>query len=225
VQPRARSRLGFNRRDASGFAGVVSGSGALTQAGATPFALTGTNTYTGGTTINRGALMINSDTNLGATAEGLRLNGGARSTGASLTMGRSLNIGAAGGLIHTGSWHFTTNGDLSGPGNLLKAGTGSWTLVGNSSGYTGDLVLAGGVMNLNTTLGARVLRVSAASTLRGVGALLGALEVEGRLSPGNPAGLLTVAGSVLSAPGSTVAFDLYDRAVEGAAVRANLLAP
>jgi len=46
------------------------------------------------------------------------------------------------------------------------------------------------------------------STLLGSGSLLGALVVEGRLNPGNSAGLFTVAGPVLFAPGSIAAFDI-----------------
>jgi hypothetical protein len=85
---------------------------------------------------------------------------------------------------------------------------GAWTLNGDSSNYTGTLLHSAGVMTVNTTLGAALLRVREGSTLLGSGSLLGALVVEGRLNPGNSAGLFTVAGPVSFAPGSIAAFDI-----------------
>ena len=50
--------LAFNRSDDIHFAGVVSGTGALTKIGAGTITLTGNNTYSGGTTIDAGTLRL-----------------------------------------------------------------------------------------------------------------------------------------------------------------------
>ncbi len=51
--------LVFNRADDVTFAGAISGSGALVQAGPGTLTLTGANTYTGGTTVSAGTLAGN----------------------------------------------------------------------------------------------------------------------------------------------------------------------
>uniref|UniRef100_UPI0013DA6871 autotransporter-associated beta strand repeat-containing protein n=1 Tax=Serratia marcescens TaxID=615 RepID=UPI0013DA6871 len=50
--------LAFNRSDAYTFAGLIAGTGSLTQAGSGTTILTTNNTYQGGTTINAGTLQL-----------------------------------------------------------------------------------------------------------------------------------------------------------------------
>ena len=50
--------LAFDRRDTMTFAGVISGSGAVTQIGSGTTILTADNPYTGGTTVSGGALVV-----------------------------------------------------------------------------------------------------------------------------------------------------------------------
>ena len=57
--------LAFNRSDSFTFAGVISGTGSVTQIGPGTTILTGTNIYAGGTNLNGGILAVNSDANLG----------------------------------------------------------------------------------------------------------------------------------------------------------------
>lgn len=64
------SVLIFNRSNALSYGGVISGTGTLTKAGAGALTLTGTNTFSGGTTITGGLLTVN-----GSTGE-IVLNGG-----------------------------------------------------------------------------------------------------------------------------------------------------
>ena len=50
--------LAFNRSDVVTFAGTISGSGGVAQIGAGTTILTAANTYTGGTTVSAGALVV-----------------------------------------------------------------------------------------------------------------------------------------------------------------------
>jgi outer membrane autotransporter protein len=57
--------LVFNRSDAITFPGVVSGTGSLTQTGSGSMTLTNANTYSGGTVIDRGTLLVDNAQALG----------------------------------------------------------------------------------------------------------------------------------------------------------------
>ena len=95
--------------------------------------LKGTNTYTGGTTINAGTLSITSDGNLGGTSGGLTLNGGTLSmTGFTLNATRTLTVGSGNGtIINSSGGSAIFQGTVSGAGNTLT--------INNSSGGTFDL--------------------------------------------------------------------------------------
>jgi len=229
----------FNRSNAVTFAGVVSGTGSLVQAGANTVTLTGTNTYTGGTTITQGTVSIGTDANLGAATGALTLNGGTLALSNSVTTTRPIVVGSSSGTLDTGASQLATGGALSGTGSLLKAGAGSWNLTGTGTGYTGALQVAQGTLFVNTTLGAATVTVAAPAVLRGTGTLLGSLSVLGRLSPGNNSpGTLSVTGPVSFGAGSTAAFEIdgpgtgsgagnYSRLVSGSTVSLNgaVLAP
>src|SRR5690606_27312861 len=68
--------LGFNRTDALFFGGEIVGAGAVLQSGTGVTVLTGSNLYSGGTTINGGTLQISADTNIGAASGDVTFNGG-----------------------------------------------------------------------------------------------------------------------------------------------------
>jgi len=112
------------------------------------------------------------------------------------------------------------SGDISGPGSLVKIGTGTFTLTGTNT-YAGDTTISAGslVLSGSGSLAAsqRIIvgdagsngavfdlasktsyAINAGQTLGGTGTvLLGsstALTVDGTLSPGNSPGLLTYAG-------------------------------
>ena len=57
--------LTFNRSDSPTFAGAISGNGTVIKQGGGTLALTGTNSYFGGTNVSRGNLLISNDASLG----------------------------------------------------------------------------------------------------------------------------------------------------------------
>ena len=77
----------------SGGAGGNAGSIGLTKSGAGRLVLSGTNTYSGGTTVTGGTLSISTDQNLGAASSLLTLDGGALQTTAALTTARAMHHG------------------------------------------------------------------------------------------------------------------------------------
>src|SRR5262249_45363331 len=60
--------LTFNRSNALTYAGVVSGTGTVTQSGTGTLTLSGANTYTGGTTISAGTLQLGNGGTTGSVA-------------------------------------------------------------------------------------------------------------------------------------------------------------
>ncbi|HEY5063934.1 MAG TPA: autotransporter domain-containing protein [Xanthobacteraceae bacterium] len=120
--------LAFNRSDTVTFAGVVSGSGGLSQIGSGTLILTGTNTYTGGTTISSGTLQLG---NGGAT--GSVAGTGTITDNGTLAIDLSSNINIA--------------NTISGSGSLAQIGGGVTTLTGTDT-YTGGTVISAGTLQI-----------------------------------------------------------------------------
>ncbi len=143
--------LAFNRSDAYTFAGVISGGGAVRQAGGGTTILTGGNTYSGATTIETGSLLIDGDQS-GATGLTSVQNGGA--LGGSGLIGGNVVV-ADGGVIAPGGpgdapGMLTINGDLAlGGGSILSFDFGQAGVVG---GPLNDLLVVGGDLILDGTL-------------------------------------------------------------------------
>ncbi len=147
--------LAFNRSDLLTYAGAISGSGTVTQAGSGELVLTGSNTYTGKTFVTAGILTVNADAALG-TAPGalvvdqLSLAGGTTlkfSAGTALAANRGVTLGAGTATIDTQSNAVTIAGPTSGAGSLTKLGSGALTL--NAAGtYAGGTTLSGGALVL-----------------------------------------------------------------------------
>lgn len=124
------------------FAGVISGSQGLTVNGAGVQILSGTNTYTGGTTIGSGAtLQIGSGNNTGAIFY-------------------DATTPAANGVANSGTLKFarldssTFANNISGTGNVVQAGIGTTILTGNNT-YTGSTTITTGTLQIGdgTTTG------------------------------------------------------------------------
>lgn len=155
------------------FAGTLAdgtGGGALSviKTGAFTQSLSGTNTFTGGLTLNQGGLNLNSATALGATASTFAINGG--------TLGNS--SGAAVAIANGNA--IVINADFSaGLTNSLDLGTGAVSL-GTAAGTartltvtTGTLTLSGNIADGTTATGiikagAGTLALSGTSTFSGL---------------------------------------------------------
>lgn len=148
----------------------------------------------------------------------------------------TLNIGAASGETAraagrvdaasvtfgsgTGTLAFNHTGNPDGSGlvfssSLIGQGTilhesGTTSLTGDNSGFTGRTTVSGGTLLVNNTLGsvAATLVVDAGGTLGGSGTVGGSVTVSGILSAGNSPGTLTVNGDLVLNGGSTSVFEL-----------------
>ena len=120
------SDLIFNRSNSLTYAGVVSGTGTLTQAGAGTTILTGANTYTGGTTVSAGTLQIGSGSTTGSLTGDITDNG-------------VVDFNRSNALTYAGV--------VSGTGALTKSGAGVLTLTGDST-YTGGTTINAGTLQL-----------------------------------------------------------------------------
>lgn len=126
---------------------VIAGSGGIDKADLGTLVLNGTNTYAGGTTVSGGTLQVSQDANLGAAGTGLRLDGGTLMYGAGFDTARQVTIGAHNGTIDTHGNAATLSTDVTGPGKLTKAGTGTLTLTADNS-YAGGTAITGGTLQL-----------------------------------------------------------------------------
>ncbi|HEV2681153.1 MAG TPA: autotransporter-associated beta strand repeat-containing protein, partial [Rhodanobacter sp.] len=106
----------------------ITGSIDLIKGGAGTLVLAGTDSYTGGTTINDGTLQIG--------------NGG-------ITGSITGNVVDNALLVFDRSDNVTFNGIVSGNGSLTQAGTGTLTLTGAST-YTGGTTISSGTLQLGS---------------------------------------------------------------------------
>ncbi len=122
------------------------------------------NTFSGGVSVNGGSVQINNDSELGAPAAGLTLNGATLVNGANtLLSGHQINLQGNGTLSTPVGTTFAAEGVISGPGALTIAGSGTYQL-GNTSSYAVNSY-TGGTILLGNATGKPTLQIFADSNL------------------------------------------------------------
>jgi filamentous hemagglutinin family protein len=114
------------------FANNIGGTGTLTKAGAGVATLTGTNTYSGNTSISAGTLIIGDSGTLGSGNYAGNI---------------SIANTNGGTLQYASSASQTLSGILSGAGAVTVSGSGTLTLTGNNS-YSGVTTVSSGTLRL-----------------------------------------------------------------------------
>jgi len=165
--------------------------GGLTKNGTGTLTLSGTNTYTGNTTINLGNLTIGSAGLLGnGNYAGAITNNGTFTFGSSATQ--------------------TLSGVISDSGNLVKSGSGSLTLTSTNT-YSGGTLISGGTLQLGDgasghdgSLGTGYVTNNASLVFNVFGSPTnGAIRGNGKLTKSG-IGMLTLGGTNTYSGGTTI---------------------
>ena len=195
----------------STFAGVISETGNVIKQGTGILTLSGTNTYTGTTTINAGTLQAEaansfsagSATTVGGTGT-LDLNNFANRIDVLIgEVGSKVLLDAATLTTGKNAINTTFAGVISETGNVIKQGTGSLTLSGANT-YTGNTDINAGTLIVDGSIASSLLTsVNSGGTLAGSGTT-GEVIINsgGILSPGNSPGTLTSIGATYGGGGT-----------------------
>ncbi len=202
----------FDQASTDTYAGVVSGSGSLTKAGAGNLTLSGTQSYAGGTTVSAGILTLGHATDTLADAGSVNVSGGILALGSHSETVGAVTL-ASGSITGTGtltgtSYSLTDSGtisvNLAGDAPLTKSGAGNAILSGTNT-YTGGTTVSAGTLTGNTSSlpgditnnAAVVFDQTATGTYAGIVSGTGSLTKSG-------AGTLTLSGAHTYAGGTTV---------------------
>ena len=168
--------------DKARISGNITGSGRLIKEGAGTLELTGTNTYTGTTTVNAGTLLLASN---GAGSDYTQVQVGTLL--AKTTFGATTTALA----FDTTNGNGTYSNALTMAAGLTKLGANTLTLNGTNT-YTGVTTVSAGTLLVNgSTSASSAVNVSSGATLGGSGTVGGSVTVNGTLSPGNSPGTLS----------------------------------
>ncbi len=190
--------LAIDRSDTYSFAGAISGDGAFAHYGPGTTILTGSNSYTGGTTVRGGTLQLGDGGTAGSITGNALIDG-------TLAFNRTDAV--------------TFGGVVSGSGSLEQIGSGALILSGDSAAFAGATTVRSGRLVVNGSLGG-TLSVLAGTRLEGIGRV-GSTTIAsgGTIAPGNSIGTLTVDGDITFAPGS-----IYEVEVDPAGTTSDLIA-
>ncbi|MET2826074.1 autotransporter domain-containing protein [Mesorhizobium shangrilense] len=191
--------------------------GTFTKTGTGTLTITGyadNNTYATATDVAEGTLKAG-DENIFSKNSAYTV-----ASGATLSLGnfdQAIGSLAGAGSVDAGKATLTTGNDnsstvfsgtITGTGGLIKVGTGTFELSGNSSGFSGATEVQAGKMLVSGKLGSSVVTVDSGAKLGGTGTI-GGLVAEGTVEPGkNAIGTLTVTGDASFASGSSYAVEL-----------------
>ena len=171
--------------------GAIGGAGALTKADIGTLVLTGTNTYSGGTTIASGILQLGDGGTSGSIVG---------------------NVADSGALAFDRSDIVTFGGAISGGGTVAQIGSGTTILTADNP-YTGGTTISAGTLAVGdfahqsaALSGGGPIAVGAGGTLGGYGSVTGAVTDGGVISPGSatpgfsgaPTGTFTIIGNLLN---------------------------
>ncbi len=166
--------LTINNSAATLFGGSISGAGGLTKMGTGTFTLSGTNSFSGQTSVTAGTLQLGSGTGVPANAS-LSVSSGATFdldgnsyTTAGIVGAGTVTLGGATLTVNDATSETMTAG-ITGAGGLTKTGAGDLTLTGPLS-YTGMTAVNGGRLIISSLGSSSGFTIGSSATLRFAGA-------------------------------------------------------
>jgi autotransporter-associated beta strand protein len=179
--------------DASFLTNGTVGNRPLIKYGTGTLTIAGDATYTGGTTIKGGSLVLGTGGSSGSILGNVDFCSNAADPGCDPSTNKALAFNR--------SDVYTFGGSINGPGQVAQIGSGQTILTGASS-YSGPTTVVGGLLTVNGSITSSVF-VNAGGTLGGNG-VVGPTTIlaGGTLSPGNSVGTLTVNGNLVFAAAS-----------------------
>ncbi|MGG4776011.1 autotransporter domain-containing protein [Paenalcaligenes sp. Me52] len=155
--------LTITGNDSLTLGGRIAGTGSLVKQGTGTLTLNGNNTYSNGTTLNEGTLVVGSNTVLG---EGTLTAAAGTVLDSSNTVALSNAVLVTGNLTVAGSNELILSGVIRGAGALVKNGAAQLTLNGSNT-HAGGLLLNAGSLEVgnNKALGSGELVVASNTSL------------------------------------------------------------
>jgi fibronectin-binding autotransporter adhesin len=151
VGPQSIIRVGDGTLAGAGYTATIAsnltGASELVKEDLGTLVLSGANTYTGGTLVQRGTLSISSDANLGDPSGALTVADGTLRTTANLLLARPVALTGAATFLADPGTTSTLSGALTGAGSLTKTGAGTLALTGEAS-HTGGTTIAAGTLQI-----------------------------------------------------------------------------
>ena len=177
---------------------VLTGTGGMTKSTAGALTLNGANTYTGGTTIDAGTVIVNNAASLGSVTSGVTLNAGTWQVATGFTNTRAVALGSSASTIsvNAGQVLNISMTGIVGTGTLNKAGSGTLVLS-SASTYTGGTNVQAGVFRLGASQ--RLHDAGALTVSGGAFALQAYNETVGAVTLSN--GSITGSGTLTSSSG------------------------
>jgi len=193
--------------------GAVTGTGALVQSGPGTLTLAGANSYSGGTSVNAGTVVLGNNASFGTGAVSIASNATITAGVQNLATPNALTLtSGATATLNTGSNTWTQSGAISGSGGMTKTGAGMLTLTASNS-YTGATLVSAGTLQVNGSLNSSgSVTLASGTTLSGKGSVGAVMVSKGAtLAPGADVGIgnLTLQSSIWS-PGGNYNWQIAD---------------
>ena len=171
-----------NAGDTLSINGKIDGPGPLNKNGAGTLVLGGDNTYTGGTIVNAGTVVIKSAASLGDSGGSLTFAGGAIKLIGDVTDSRNYELkDLADVVIDANGQTLTHSGTIfpqaGATGGLIKNGGGTLVLQGGN-GYFGPTTINGGTLSISSNNNLGDIASGAALTLNGGATLIATASLD-----------------------------------------------